>query len=266
MQRTHSLYWGLMTRPESMLFQSHFLLCSTRERVKRDQKEILQHQQHFMYSSSGPHESFLMFCCTIQIIAHDLTLRQQALIKPTTPPCLTSWHLTPHHYHPKQSHHDYSIFLHHAHICQKLCTSVTPPPFCNYRRHFQPTHIPWLMNPSLESIHCICSKSSENRFHWSRLPSVVLNTLTNGLQHIHQRGWLTYQGIITCPSDKLLKMILIHPTMLNTRNLILLSTTSTGAGGWIHWPRRGLSNAGSNNDTGCTCWIHIDSGRSSSYK
>ena len=48
----------IKTRQKSKLFQSHNLLCYTRERVQREEKELLQHQQHSLYIQ-------FVCCCTV---------------------------------------------------------------------------------------------------------------------------------------------------------------------------------------------------------
>jgi len=59
------------------LFESCNLHCYTRERVTREEEEILHHQQPLcIYSLSTTLESYLMQQCTIQIAFHVVTHRQ----------------------------------------------------------------------------------------------------------------------------------------------------------------------------------------------
>ena len=56
------------------IFQDRTIACYTRERVKREEKEILQHQNTlFIYNLSTTLEPSSMFRCTIRILSHDLT-------------------------------------------------------------------------------------------------------------------------------------------------------------------------------------------------
>ena len=104
-----------------------YLLCYTREWVKREEKEILQHQSTSLY---------IHFICHPQIIPHaplyhpnilswSYTPSTQLLITITTPHHPTSQYLTLLPYHNKLYCHHLTIFPRHLRVYQHLGVSVT---------------------------------------------------------------------------------------------------------------------------------------------
>jgi len=78
-------------RHESDLCQSRILLCYSREQVKREEKEILQHQE------SSP---YIHFICLPQIILHAVMYHPNSSRWSYTPPynslSTKSWHIIGH--------------------------------------------------------------------------------------------------------------------------------------------------------------------------
>ena len=104
-----------------------YLLCYTRERVQRKEKEILQHPTTPLY---------IHFVCHPRIIPHapmnhpnifpwSYTLPTQHLITTTTPHRPMSQHLKPLPYHKRSFCHHLTTFSHHSHVYQHPHFSIT---------------------------------------------------------------------------------------------------------------------------------------------
>jgi len=129
-----------------------FLFHYTRERVKREETEILQHKQPlFMYTASAVLTSSLMLRCTIRISTHDLTHPQHNSYQynhTTTSDVAT----------PQPLPYRYRLYRHHVltfscHLCVSQCLrlSFTPIPSA-HPISFLSTLYPITHNPSRDTV------------------------------------------------------------------------------------------------------------------
>jgi len=115
-------------------------LCNTRERLKREEKEIFQHVTtslyiHFIWHPQTiPHAPMYH----LNISSWCYWPQTQLLINTTTPHCPMSQHLTPLPYHNKLYRDHLTTPSRHSHISQHLRLSVTLIP-CIHQILFRST-------------------------------------------------------------------------------------------------------------------------------
>jgi len=122
-----SSFWGNQDKSLIRTVSKSYLLCYTRERAKREEKAILQHQTTSRY---------IHFVCHPWIIPHASmyhlnilpwfhTPPTQLLINTATPPHPTSQHLRPLPHHNKLYSHHLTTLPHHLRFYQHLDHAVT---------------------------------------------------------------------------------------------------------------------------------------------
>ena len=151
-----SLCWGNQDKTRIRAVAKSYLLCYTRERVKREEKKIIQHHTtslyiHFVYQTGIIPQAPMYHP---NILSCSYTPPTPLLINNTTPPHPTSQHLRPLPYH-------IILHRHHVRIYQRLCLSITQIPSIHLII-FVGTTQPMTCNPSLDSIPLLGSRSSEN--------------------------------------------------------------------------------------------------------